>query len=359
MNKLSPEERRQLAKEAAAARWNNRKVTTAMSNKDRELIRKSASEVTTQLSIPGLNIEKQIEIDGIGMGVLSDGTAFLTSRGLSRLCGVTHPSILGLSEEWYENPPKARVASIKSILSQRGITLANPYLEIVQRNTSFFAYSDAMCLAVLEYYAFEAGANIKPQAVKNFRLLAGKALRDFILTQLGYDPTGNVPDVWRQFHDRIALTYNSVPNGYFGIFKEMADMIVTLGQSGLQISKNFVPDISVGAHWSKHWSQNRFDEKYGSRLKFEHNYPDYFPQSRSNPQEPWCYPDAALGEFRRWMREVYIDGGKFEHYLAEKIRQRELSASFAQLAIAAYGLDIDEEEALAAKKEMKQLERED
>lgn len=35
-----------------------------------------------------LQIQKQIEIDGIGMGVLNDGTAFLTGRGLARLCGV-------------------------------------------------------------------------------------------------------------------------------------------------------------------------------------------------------------------------------------------------------------------------------
>lgn len=31
-----------------------------------------------------LQIQKQIEIDGIGMGVLNDGTPFLTGRGLAR-----------------------------------------------------------------------------------------------------------------------------------------------------------------------------------------------------------------------------------------------------------------------------------
>ena len=36
---------------------------------------------------------------------------------------------------------------------------------------------------------------------------------------------------------------NAVPSGYFGIFKEMADMIVTLGQAGLHIDASFVPDI--------------------------------------------------------------------------------------------------------------------
>lgn len=38
-----------------------------------------------------LQVQKQIEIDGVGMGVLTDGTPFLTGRGLARLCGVDEP----------------------------------------------------------------------------------------------------------------------------------------------------------------------------------------------------------------------------------------------------------------------------
>ena len=43
-----------------------------------------------------LFIDKQKEIDGIGMGVLSDGTAFLSGRGLARLCGISNPRIVEL-----------------------------------------------------------------------------------------------------------------------------------------------------------------------------------------------------------------------------------------------------------------------
>jgi hypothetical protein len=60
------------------------------------------------------------------------------------------------------------------------------------------------------------------------------------------------------------------------------------------------------------------------------------PQSASNPQEAWCYPEAALGEFRRWFREAYVGEGKFAAYLLNKVQQKALPASFAQLAIAAY-----------------------
>ena len=283
-----------------------------------------------------LGVERQVEIDGIGMGVLSDGTPFLTGRGLARLCGITHAQIQRLSVEWIEEAGKPRVTAIKEILRKRGVDVPeSPYVRIVQRSGSFFAYSDAVSLAILEYYAFDA-AETQQDALKNFRLLAGTALRVFIYTQVGYDPKNAVPHVWKQFHDRVALTYNSVPNGYFGIFKEMADMIVTLGQAGLHIDDKFVPDISVGTYWGRHWIESRLSEKFGERIKYEHNYPNYFPQSSSNPQEPWCYPDTALAEFRRWLREDYIGEGKFAKYIYSKVKQKELPASFAQLAIAAY-----------------------
>lgn len=287
-----------------------------------------------------LEITKQIEVDGIGMGVLSDGTAFLTGQGLARLCGVDYTAIFEISNEWNDENPKPRVAKIKEVLSSHGIDIPRePYVAINQRSGFFYAYSDAVCLAILEYYSFDAGINIKEQAKKNYRLLAGKGLRDLIYTQVGYDPRNAIPDVWRQFHDRVSLTYNSVPHGYFGIFKEMADMIVTLGQKGAEINDKFVPDISVGLAWAKHWKAQNLEQKYGERIKYEHNYPDYFRQALSNPQDANCYPEAALGEFRRWLREEYINGGKYKNYLESKVKDKTLSISFAQLAISAYGIN--------------------
>jgi hypothetical protein len=280
-----------------------------------------------------LQIQKQTEIDGIGMGVLSDGTAFLNGRGLAKLCGIDSSRISEMGADW-ETAALPVTAWVKGMLQGRGISLDRPYIEIRQRSGSFHAFSDVLCVAVLEYYAFEV-PNPRKDAQKNFRLLAGKALHDFIYTQVGYDPAGVVPNAWKQFHDRVSLTYNSVPAGYFSIFKEMSDMIVTLGQAGLHIDKNFVPDISVGIHWGKYWHANHLDQKYGQRREYEHNYPEYFPQAESNPQKPWCYPDAALGEFRKWMRETYVGEGKFLTYINKKVVERALPASFAELAIGA------------------------
>ena len=333
-NSLSAERKAEIAKKAAEARWGNPRAKKT--NEIKVLI--PSGPLNSRSSMQGeldLKIAKQVEIDGIGMGVLSDGTAFLNGRGLARLCGIDSSRISEMGNDW-EQSSLPMTSAVKGILQSRGISLGHPYIEIKQRSGSFHAFPDVLCVAVLEYYAFDAPTT-REEAKKNFRLLAGKALHDFIYTQVGYDPRDLVPDVWRQFHDRVSLTYNSIPSGFFGIFKEMSDMIVTLGQSGAFIDEKFVPDISVGIHWGKHWVACDGDTKFGKRIKYEHNYPDYFPQAESNPQEPWCYPDEALAEFRRWLRDDYIGTGKFAHYLNAKVSQKQLPASFVQLAISAYG----------------------
>lgn len=230
---------------------------------------------------------------------------------------------------------------VKQILASRDIFVAEPYYAIKQRTEFYHAYPDVLCVAVLEYYAFDA-PTVREDAKKNYRLLAGRALHDFIYTQVGYDPNNQVPTVWRQFHDRVSLTYNSVPVGYFSVFKEIADMIVTLGQAGLHIDSSFLPDGSVGIHWGKYWEENDLERRLGSRQRWEHNFPDYFPQAKSNPQTPWCYPEAALPEFRKWMREQYIGDGKFTKYINTKVKERSLPPSFAQVVMSAYHLEHKE-----------------
>lgn len=310
-----------------------------------------ANKNNVLLPIPGKNprameqayldvkIYKQIEIDGVGMGVLTDGTPFLTGRGLARLCGIDSSRISEITADWDSGLRPATIG-VRKILLERGIEPSEKiHIEVNDNGMSFYAYSDIFCLAVLEYYAFDAKHKRSHHALQNYRRLAGKALHDFIYAQVGYTTNYNVPDAWQQFHARVSLTYNSIPDGYFGIFKEIADMIVTLGEAGLQIDSNFVPDISVGNAWGKYWQTNNLDAKYGHRIRWEHNYPSSFPQSKSNPQHPWGYPEGALAEFRQWFRQEYIGKGKFSNYINDKIKQRELPPSFAQIITKVYELD--------------------
>src|SRR5690606_22464159 len=111
--------------------WNltegrNKMTPKELGMKPREISRLPKKSVSKELDPKqgdlGLWVEKQAEPDGIGMGVLRDGTAFLTGRGLARLVGLENLHIRTISLEWNDDPPKPRIERIKEILSKRGIT---------------------------------------------------------------------------------------------------------------------------------------------------------------------------------------------------------------------------------------------
>jgi hypothetical protein len=279
-------------------------------------------------------------VNPLGMGVLSDGTPFLTQRGLAILCGVENAHIGTISSQWHDELPKPRISKIRDILRRNGHELASAHVALKVGGRLLYAYPEEISLAVVEYYAFDAGQYCQGEARDNFRILARKGFRTAIYESLDYHPVRDVDDQWRPFHDRVSLVYHSAPDGYFSIFKESAEVTVTLGQSGLFSNDSLIPDISIGKCWSKHWLDSDFSSRYGERLEYEHNYPNYFPQAASNPQTPWCYPEAALGEFKRWLREDYIRGGKFAAYVSGQVTKKSLSSETAARALAAYNLNL-------------------
>ncbi|MFC6638420.1 hypothetical protein GV827_00740 [Sulfitobacter sp. JBTF-M27] len=277
-----------------------------------------------------LRVEKQAEPDGIGMGVLSDGTAFLTQRAIADLCGLRNKYIGILSSEWSSAQPPKEVVRVKEILYEQGDGIPSlPHVEVFEGKRKYFAYPAAVCTAILEYFAFEAGRQGAEIALKNFRQISRHGLNRYIYDATGYEAKPE-EDVWRVFKDRASLTYDAVPEGYFGIFKEIATLIFTLGEAGLHIDENFVPDISVGQAWAKHWQAAALHLRFGERRTYNHNYPSYFAQAMSNPQLANCYPEDALGEFRRWFRHDYIGEGRFKRYLSKKVSERSLGRGYVE-----------------------------
>lgn len=296
------------------------------------LAAKSAGkEITSQQGDLPLGIEKAGDFGEIGMGVLSNGTPYLSQRGLAVLCGVENAHIGTISSQWNDVEPKPRIQKVKSILASAGLTVTAAHVEVQHAGKPHYCYPAEVCLAVLEYYAFDAGANVQQQARQNFRLLAGSKLRDMIYQRVGYDPTG--ADRFKPWHNRIALNYQSAPKGYFHVFNEAHTIIYELIAAGADVGPKTVVDISIGQHWSRYWEEREWDLDFGPRQKYPHRYPDDHPQAKSNPQESWCYPINALGPYRQWLQDRYIDGGKFKGYLDGKVRKGELAPSVAQLAI--------------------------
>lgn len=280
-----------------------------------------------------LEVAVEEEVNGIGMGVLSDGTPYLNLRGLAAMCGVDHSQIVRITNDWDAVPLKPREQKIREIVRSLGERDEVAFQAVVRSGVVHHILPGHVCMAVLEYYAFDArGSN--EQALKSFRLLARKGFNDFVYAQVGYNPDGTSKAAWKLFHDRVTLNYHHVPDGYFSIFKEISDVVVTLIKKGIDLGDKFIPDISIGLAWGRHWNDGNLDNVYGARTKIPHYYPACFPQSLSNPQEAWVYPDEALPEFRSWLKHTYLPT-KLPTYMASKVKDGSVEGKKAQLAVQA------------------------
>lgn len=267
-------------------------------------------------------VEIEKNIDGITMGVLENGIPYLDETGLAKLCGVHRKTLYRIAKEWDENVNSKRNNKLKEILKDSNYNMPHLYTQIQNKGLKQNAYGDVVCMAILEYFAFE-DEEPRKEALQNHRLLTRVSFRQYIYQKVGYTDT-RITDKWKYFLDKVDINFDKVPEGFFSIFKEISGLIVSLIRSGVVINDKSVPDISVGQCWAKYWKDNNLDAKYGARQKYEHNYPDYYPQAKSNPQEAYIYPDAALPEFRKWFNREYIEN-KFPVYLLIKTKQQLIS----------------------------------
>lgn len=262
-----------------------------------------------------LSSVKHTAPDGIEMGVMNNGTPYLGARGLASLCGVAPSVIITLVKDWEsELRYKPRGKAIEQLIVDQNGDPSQLYVPLQVDGKTYHAINDTNCMSILEYYAFESQTPSQ-QAQRNYRNLAKLTLRTFIYERTGYSPEDNLPHYWKTFHERITL--NELPSGYFGVFSEIANLVISGIRGGMPFDHQTMPDISVGLAWGKHWSKNGFDGRYGQRRKHQHVFPKDFPQR--DPMA-WIYPVEALGEFRKWMDDVYV-AEKFETYLSNKAQK--------------------------------------
>ncbi|ENZ77491.1 MULTISPECIES: hypothetical protein [Ralstonia] len=264
-----------------------------------------------------LGIEVQKDINGIEMGVLDNGIPYLTQRGLAGITGVARSLIQTISKEWeahYHDDVigKDRISYFKQYLFEKGFHEPSLHIETLQNGTVHYAYPDIVCMAFLEYYAFESKSD-SAIALENYRKFAAFGLRRFIYEALDYTPG----DKWKYHHDRVSLLKDSAPPGHFIIFQEITGLVVDLINADLTVNHKTIADISVGIAWGKYWTSNNLEAQFGKRIQWDHNYPDYYPQSASNPQPANAYPDAALPMFRQWFKQDYLLT-KFPKYILSK-----------------------------------------
>jgi len=289
-----------------------------------------------QIQLGLFHVEKQVEYDGVEMGVLENGIPYLTESGLARMCGIHRKMLYQIALNWEDEKLRPREAQIAELLKDSVYTEKSLFLRSELNGSEIKAYTEPVCLAILEYYAFLA-PDKRPEAINAFRALARVTFRSFIYRAVGYSPEQRALDSWKHFHDRIDLLHSSVPVGYFGVFNEAAIIIVPMIRANIFISDKVVPDISIGRAWSDYWESIDGDSNYGKRIRYDHEYPDYYPQAKSNPQHPFAYPSAALGIFRDWLMQHYVINN-FPKYLLSQAKQGKLPRLVAQQAIETFAV---------------------
>lgn len=267
-----------------------------------------------------LGVRQEGVFNEIEMGVLENGIPYLTQNGLARICGVSNTSIADIATEYAQCFQsgifaRGRMEFISSYLQQAGYTDPVLFISVMRAGSVHYAFPDIVCMALLEFYAFESQATSNSTAQQYYRELARVGLRDYIYGALRYQPE----DPWGPYHQRVSIiqSTNTVPDGYFIIFNEIAGLMVDLIAAGLAVNMYTVPDISVGSCWARHWNSHDLERRFGARVPCEHHYPDDFNQSASNPQMINAYPNEALPEFRRWFRHEYLPT-KFPKYILTK-----------------------------------------
>jgi len=282
-----------------------------------------AGGVTIQTELV-FEVEVEKEINGIQMGVLKGGTPYLTQTGLAKLCGIPRKTIYNIDQELNtatQGKTKERADKLRDLLKSQDYIEQDLFIKIRNGADAYNAYPDSVCMALLEYFAFEEN---RKEALNSYRLLARSSFRAYIYNLVGYTQDTKRLDEWKYFLDRVDINFDAVPHGYFSIFKEISGLTVSLIKNKIMIDDSTIPDLSVGSTWGRYWTEHDLSKEFGDRIKYNHNYPDYYPQALSNPQEAWCYPNDALALFRSWFTAEYIFN-KFPAYLLSKVKQLKLT----------------------------------
>lgn len=277
-----------------------------------------------------LTIDSDISLpSNLQMGVLSDGTPFLTLRTLATLCGIDNSNLSKFVNDWPYERSRKKGRTIDTLLKGQGYDLDTLFIPVKYGEMNTSAFSDVVCMAFLEYYAFLADP-INPIALKNFRFLARTSLREYIYSQTGYKSQQD--ESFKNFQTRVMMN-NKIPEGYFSVFAGIADIDIQLIESGFAFDSKSIPDISVGQAWAKYWKENELSFQFGERIKYAHEYPEWYPQSRAwGGTEAWIYPLQAYGIFREFLQKVYIPQN-LPKYLTSKISSGALSAEKKEIII--------------------------
>lgn len=175
-----------------SGRSNSQQGIPPKSNGYKGLLAQSASQgippnsVIHQTTIPPaappleLGVEVERNVDGIEMGILQNGLPYLTQSGLSKAIGIGQSTLSKITKEWREahsDPvmPRrdSRLGYLKEYLHKERFSEPELYIEVEVENATHYAYPSVVCMALIEYYAFESHPPkcSSPETLPGFRAI--------------------------------------------------------------------------------------------------------------------------------------------------------------------------------------------
>jgi len=148
-------------------------------------------------------------------------------------------------------------------------------------------------------YAYMSYSQNTEQARRCKRLLvkAFAEARQRLHVQQGQPQTA-INSLWER-RTHLFSERTCIPEGYWCIFHEIANVCWWLERQGVHLREDAVPDVSVGLLWMKEVRRLGLDEHaIGHYL---HHYPDTRKAQHAN-----IYPNAWLGLFRDWLQRRYL-----------------------------------------------------
>lgn len=261
-------------------------------------------EVIPAIAVSGLPID---------VGILPDGTPFMSGRELARACGISNSTLVGWGEMTPQVGDRHRAGKLANSLATyryQGDRLFVP----IPAGTKFgsranvSAYPYQVCLAFLDYYAFAAN---KEEARNSLRLLSEQQLPQFICATVEEPAQKSAPQSSTQSQEdpfRRPLR-NGIPVGYFDVGQALADDHAPLL---LTPELRTALLIHIEKAWNRYWNIQQLSHQYGDRFPI--------PQQRENSWAQlrrYVYPAATLVAFQDWLAWHYLPD-RYPSYLQRK-----------------------------------------
>lgn len=280
--------------------------------------------------LSNLEVIQAVELSGfpIEVGILPDGTPFMSGRELARACGISNSTLVGWGETTPQLGDRHRAGKMAELLATYGYS-GDRFFVPIPDGTKFggranvSAYPYKVCMAFLDYYAFEAN---KEEARNSLRVLSEKQLPQFIHEAVKEQPSLQTqpapPRVKAASPFQTRPLRNGVPIGYFTVGQvmtgEQARSLSTLSMTELHTALL----TNIDKAWNRYWTIQQLALDYGDRFPI----PQLISYDWARPRQ-YVYPTAALEPFGNWLNRQYIPE-RFPSYLQRKRSQLQSSQRF-------------------------------